>query len=158
MSRANEKPRGKILLVGRRKHAEATARRHGWKPVTIDVPPRCEQASNAFGGSADWAIKNSLERFPKSPPVAVAAVATGAVVAAAAVREHFGLPGISREAALRCHDKLVMKKAISAAGIPCAPWMEIGHGYLHRSTYRDAGFTAPFEDADQLRWPRGLDV
>ncbi|MFT5407343.1 MAG: biotin carboxylase, partial [Verrucomicrobiales bacterium] len=59
------------------------------------------------------------------PPIGVAAVATGAVCAAAAVREYLGLPGITPDTALRCHDKLAMKKAIAAAGIPCAPWREI---------------------------------
>lgn len=116
--------RGPILMIGRRRRAIAAAERCGWEPVVIDVPPRDEQAPGAFGGSADWAVDKACELFPDSPPAAVAAVATGAVVAAAVARDHFGLPGISRATALRCHDKLAMKKAISAAGIPCAPWRE----------------------------------
>jgi biotin carboxylase len=116
--------RERILLIGRRKSAIAAAKRLGWKPVVIDVHSRLEQAPHAFGGTRKWAVEAAEEFFPDSPPLSVAAVATGSVVAAAAIREHFGLPGLPLEVARRCHDKLVMKKAIVAAGIPCAPWRE----------------------------------
>jgi biotin carboxylase len=53
-------------------------------------------------------------------PTAVVAVAEGAVPAAAAIREHFGLTGLSVEAAQRFHDKSVMKAAVLGAGIPGA--------------------------------------
>jgi biotin carboxylase len=111
-------------MVGRRKGAVAAAERCGWEPIVIDVPARDEQAAGAFGGSASWAVEKVSALCPDSPPVGVAAVATGSVVAAAVVRELLGLQGISRETALRCHDKLVMKRAIAAASIPCAPWRE----------------------------------
>lgn len=116
---------GRILLVGRRKGAIAAARRCGWEPSTIDVAPRGEQTPGAFGGSTRLAVDQALKLFPDEPPVGVVAVATGAAVAAAAIRSHFGLPGISQETALRCHDKLIMKKAIAEAGIPCSRWVEI---------------------------------
>ena len=70
------------------------------------------------------AIDEAIDAFSKKPPLSVTAVATGSVMAAAAIREQFSLPGLSLETARRCHDKLVMKKAITAAGIPCAPWIE----------------------------------
>lgn len=111
-------------MVGRRKGAIAAAERCGWEPVVIDVPAREEQDSGAFGGSASWAVERVSSLFPDAPPLGVAAVATGSVVAAAVVRELLGLPGISRETALRCHDKVVMKRAVAEAGIPCAPWLE----------------------------------
>lgn len=116
--------RGQILMVGRRKGAVSAARRLGWTPVAIDLPARGEQAPGAFGGSVSWAVKLADELFPNGPPASVVAVATGAVVAAAAIRAHFGLPGTTREVARRCHDKLVMKKAVAKAGIPCARWAE----------------------------------
>lgn len=119
--------RGKIILVGRRKGAVTAARRCGWEPVVVDVKARTEQSHLAFGGAAAWAVDYMRTLFPDDEsikPVAVAAVTTGSVVAAAAIRSHFGLLGIGPDVAMRCHDKLVMKKAITAAGIPCAPWME----------------------------------
>jgi hypothetical protein len=114
----------RILLIGRRKSAIAAAKRCGWKPVVIDVQSRREQAPNAFGGKKKPAVEEAIERLSKRPPIGVAAVATGSVVAAAAIREQFRIPGLSVETARRCHNKLVMKKAVAAAGIPCAPWIE----------------------------------
>lgn len=117
-------PRARILLIGRRKGAISAAKRCGWKPVIIDVAARSEQTHEAFGGTAKRAVQKAAALFPDQPPVLVSAVATGSVVAAAAIRAHFNLPGISSTVAMRCHDKLVMKKAIAGAGIPCAPWIE----------------------------------
>ncbi|BDS07578.1 hypothetical protein NT6N_26180 [Oceaniferula spumae] len=115
---------GKIILVGKRKGAADAARRLGLEPLEIDVKARKEQAESAYGGGVTWAVEHATELLAGEKPIAVAAVATGSVVAAAAIRKHFGLPGVSPETAMACHDKLVMKKAISAAGIPCAPWAE----------------------------------
>lgn len=120
---AGTKP-DRILLIGRRNGAVAAARRCGLRPVVIEAVPRPEQAPSAFGGSRQDAVAEAIARFAKRPPAAVAAVATGSVMAAAAIREHFGLSGLPLETARRCHDKLVMKKAIAAAGLPCAPWRE----------------------------------
>jgi biotin carboxylase len=127
-----------IILVGRRKGAIAAAKKMGLRPVTIDVKARNEQSPRAYGGTVSWAVEEarSIEN-----PSAVTAVTTGSVIAAAAIRAHFDLPGISVEAALRCHDKLVMKKAFTAAGIPCAPWFETTH------------FTTVTELVDQLKLP-----
>ncbi|YCM44465.1 ATP-grasp domain-containing protein [Verrucomicrobiaceae bacterium 227] len=113
-----------LILIGRRKGALSAARKLGFKPVTIDVQARHEQSSIAFGGTAQWALEQAIQACQETPPIAVVAVATGAVMAAAAIREHFHLPGISTATAQRCHDKLVMKKAIEASGIPSAPWLE----------------------------------
>ncbi|MFC7337381.1 ATP-grasp domain-containing protein [Haloferula chungangensis] len=126
-SESSEAPaagKDRILLIGRRNGAIGAARRCGWKPVVIDVQPRREQAPGAFGGTRKLAVEEAMERFSKCPPIAVAAVATGSVMAAAAIRNRFGIPGLAIETAKRCHDKLVMKKAIAAAGICCAPWVE----------------------------------
>jgi len=131
--------RGCLLMIGRRKGAIAAARRSGWEPVVVDVPARDEQASGAFGGSADWALEKVSEIPLDSAPLAVAAVATGSVVAAAAVRERLGLPGISSETARRCHDKLAMKRAIATAGITCAPWRETSTSTSAKQLITDLG-------------------
>jgi len=113
-----------IILIGRRNGALAAARKLGFKPLTIDVQARSEQSKIAFGGTVQWALEQAILACPERPPVAVVAVATGAVIAAAAIREHFRLPGISSMIAQRCHNKLVMKKAINSSAIPTAPWLE----------------------------------
>jgi glutathione synthase/RimK-type ligase-like ATP-grasp enzyme len=116
-----------IILVGNRKGAVAAAKRCGWDPMVIDVKARREQSHLAFGGSSDWALDHVRKWRSEGDdigPLGVVAVTTGSVVAAAAIRQYFGLPGIGPDVAMRCHDKLVMKKAIVAAGLPCAPWME----------------------------------
>lgn len=117
-----ERPR--VVLIGRRNGALAAARKLGLRPLVIDVRARREQSTMAYGGTSAWALSEAITANPGHSPTAVLAVTTGSVMAAAAIREHFGLAGISSETALRCHDKLVMKKAIAGAGIPCAPWRE----------------------------------
>ena len=142
----SRKKQPRIILIGRRKGAIAAARELGLKPVTIDVQARREQSISAYGGTVNRALTEALKACPASPPVSAVAVATGSVMAAAAIREHFSLPGISSEIALSCHDKLVMKKAISSAGIPCAPWLET------------TGQTTPGQLIDQLGLPLLLKV
>jgi len=113
-----------ILLVGRRQAATDAGRDLGYSVSVQEVASREEQATGAFGGMVDDAVASAKKRYKNKPPKAVVAVAEGAVPAAAAIREKFGLQGLGREAAANCHDKLLMKKAIVAAGIPCADWLE----------------------------------
>lgn len=113
-----------ILLVGQRQSAIDAARALGCSVSVQEVASRDEQASAAFGGNVADAVKDARKGYHNKLPSAVVAVAEGAVPSAAAIREKFGLDGIDRESALLCHDKLHMKKAIVAAGIPCAPWLE----------------------------------
>ncbi len=113
-----------ILLVGQRQPAIDAARALGCSYSVQQVESRSEQATGAFGGSAEEAVADARKRYTNAAPAAVVAVAEGAVPAAAAIRAAFGLPGLDPGSALRCHDKLVMKRAIAGAGLPCAPWLE----------------------------------
>lgn len=113
-----------ILLVGLRQAATDAARALGYAVSVQEVASREEQASGAFGGMVDDAVAAAKKRYKKNRPKAVVAVAEGAVPAAAAIREKFALPGLGLEAAANCHDKLRMKKAVVAAGIACADWLE----------------------------------
>lgn len=61
-------------------------------------------------------------------PAAVVALAERTVLSAARLRADYGLPGNGPEVALRCADKLVMKRAMDAAGVPVAPWREAHAG------------------------------
>ena len=58
-------------------------------------------------------------------PAAVIALAERTVLAAARLRAAHGLPGNGPDVALRCADKVVMKQAMDAAGVPVAPWREV---------------------------------
>ncbi len=58
-------------------------------------------------------------------PGAVVALAERTVLVAARLREAFGLPGNTHGVAERCADKLVMKRAMDAAGVRVAPWCEV---------------------------------
>jgi len=113
-----------ILLVGRRQAATDAARALGYAVSVQEVPSREEQAAGAFGGMVDDAVASAKKRYKNKPPKAVVAVAEGAVPAAAAISAKFGLSGLGGETVMNCHDKLEMKKAVVAAGIPCADWLE----------------------------------
>ncbi len=106
------KPR--VVLVGRRKAAIATARRLGLHPLTI-LPE----------GDA---VARAREALGDRPASAVVAVSERSVVAAAAIRAALGLPGLSVDAAHRCTDKLAMKRAAAAAGVPLTRWLEVEPG------------------------------
>jgi len=62
-------------------------------------------------------------------PAAVVALAERTVLAAAHLRDRFGLAGNGPPVALRCADKVEMKRAMDAAGVPVCPWREV-----HRDT------------------------
>ncbi len=59
-------------------------------------------------------------------PAAVVALAERTVVDAAHLRVVFGVPGNSPATALACADKVEMKRAMDRAGVPVAPWREVG--------------------------------
>ncbi len=65
------------------------------------------------------------ERLAERTPATVVALAERTVLVAAHLRAAFGLPGNSPKTALSCADKVVMKRAMEAAGVPVAPWREV---------------------------------
>lgn len=109
----------RVVLVGKRKAATDAVRRLGYRPVVVHEPPRPEQARSAFGGAAAL-VRERLEALGETSPAAIVAVAEGAVPAAAEARALYGLAGLSRESAGRCHDKARMKQAALAHGVPSA--------------------------------------
>jgi biotin carboxylase len=110
-----------LFLLGRRRAAHEAATRLGYAPVVFDRPPRVEQAHRAYGGTSEEALVFSGDRFPGVRPAAVVGVAEGTVLAAARVREALGVDrGLSAAVAARGHDKALMKRAMVAAGVPCA--------------------------------------
>lgn len=123
-----------VVFVGFRSGALAAARRLGLGVLLLsDAEPRA-RARAALAGFApadlagDLSAVVSAARVLAGPtrPHAVVALTEKSVVPAAAVREALGVPGLSPEAALACHDKVRMKTLVREAGIPCADWAEIG--------------------------------
>ncbi len=86
-----------MLFVGRRAAADRAARRLGWEVVR---------------GAADR-------------PEAIVALTEASVLPAAELRAELGLPGLAPPAALRCRDKVFMKEAVRACGIPCTDWIAL---------------------------------
>lgn len=58
-------------------------------------------------------------------PDAVVALTEAAVLPAARLRERWHLAGLDVAAATRCTDKLAMKEAVAAAGLPCAQYLPV---------------------------------
>lgn len=119
----------------------------GCIPVVLEKEARAEQARFAYGDTPGAALDRCLALFGKTErPDAVIAVAEGAVPAAAAIREHFGLTGITSEDARGVHDKCAMKSLMQRAGIPCAKGFTV--------TERDT----PESVADRLGLPLVLKI
>ncbi len=119
-----------IVLMGYRPGAVMAARRlgldarvvvfsGGGDPVTTSFP--VEELADGDRESLD-ALAERLEDADR-----IVALTEGMVVPAARLRALFGVPGVSPAVALRGHDKLFMKEAFLARGIPCAPFSPIGH-------------------------------
>ncbi|MEZ6197031.1 MAG: ATP-grasp domain-containing protein [Planctomycetota bacterium] len=124
-----------ILLVGWRPEAIEAARALGLEPRVLEpgrpgeVPARREEAilrAAADPDSPEDILRAGAALTGDGAVVAVVALTEGAVPVAARVRTALGLPGVTPETAEWSHEKLAMKIRIASAGIPCAPFEEIG--------------------------------
>lgn len=80
----------------------------------VDFSDRAAIARAARELGADGAVR------------AVLGLTEGTVLPAAWAREALGLPGMSVVVAERCSDKIAMKRAAAAGGLPCTAWREVG--------------------------------
>ncbi|MFC9325581.1 acetyl-CoA carboxylase biotin carboxylase subunit family protein [Kitasatospora sp. NPDC057015] len=62
------------------------------------------------------------------PPAAVVGMYEHTTLPAARLREHFGLRGTTVRTALLCRDKVPMKEAVAAAGVPVPRFLPVGPG------------------------------
>lgn len=118
-----------ILILGHRPRALKVLDELGWnvrlilptsRPVSRAARARPHRELDFSAPSA--AIITAAEALTENFPLdAVIALTEAAVYPAALLREHFRLPGLTPTQALASHDKWVMKKALAAAGIACAP-------------------------------------
>lgn len=60
------------------------------------------------------------------PPDAIVALYEHTTLPAARLREHYGVPGTSVRTALLCRDKVPMKEAVAAAGLPVPRFLPVG--------------------------------
>lgn len=60
------------------------------------------------------------------PPDAIVALYEHTTLPAARLREHFGVPGTNVRTALLCRDKVPMKEAVAAAGLPVPRFLAVG--------------------------------
>ncbi|MEU0130491.1 hypothetical protein [Streptomyces sp. NPDC006289] len=60
------------------------------------------------------------------PPDAIVALYEHTTLPAARLREHFGVPGTGVRTALLCRDKVPMKEAVAAAGVPVPRYLAVG--------------------------------
>ena len=118
-----------MVFVGRREGALAAARRLGIEVLLLSARPPRKRHKPPVVAHHPWRPEETGSElaaaavFAPLRPVAVLALGEGAVAPAAALRARLGLPGASPEVAARCTDKLRMKRAIRAAGLPCAGWV-----------------------------------
>jgi biotin carboxylase len=83
---------------------------------------------------ADPAAWHALARtLAPGKPIAVVALTEAAVLPAALLRAELGVDGMDVATALRCTDKLAMKTAIRAAGLPCADFLACEPGLSPRA-------------------------
>ncbi|MGB3545255.1 ATP-grasp domain-containing protein, partial [Rubrivirga sp.] len=116
-----------VVLVGARPGALDAAERLGLEVVVV-VEQTSKTATRArcvlevdFGASAE-AWRGVADQLGEAD--AVVALTERAVLPASHLRTALGLRGLSVESARLCSDKRAMKRAVRAAGLPCADFVE----------------------------------
>jgi biotin carboxylase len=144
---------GTVLFVGRRRRVFEAAHALGLDVVCVaSAPPgRRTPALVRFlqrdlGQIAGDLESTAAQASADRPIAAVFALTEEAVLPAARIRRHLGLAGDSPAAAERATDKLVMKRAVSAAGIPCARFASAGDGLEPRDLIKRLGLPLVLKD------------
>lgn len=127
-------PRGPLLFVGIHGGAVRALRSLEREAVALVAEGTRSAALEDLAASGTIDLHGAFEPILESarallgdrPPAAVVALAERSVLVAARLRESFGLPGNDSDVALRCADKVEMKRAMERAGIAVATWREVG--------------------------------
>lgn len=122
--------RRRILLVGYRRDALDAAFGLGFEASVVAerLPSRRRRERCAATLRADLEVESDWARVaerldPGGELEGVLALTERAVEPAARIRHALGLPGVGPETATACSDKLVMKRRVRAAGLPCADFL-----------------------------------
>ncbi len=125
----------RVVFVGKRRPALEAARQLGLDvllyseraPSRSELPLVRHHEPLAEGESPD--LDGAARRLAERGPIdAVLALTEGTVPVAAGLRRLLGVPGMGVETAALCSDKLLMKQAIAAAGLPCARFVAAEEG------------------------------
>ncbi|MBC7171589.1 MAG: ATP-grasp domain-containing protein, partial [Polyangiaceae bacterium] len=118
-----------IVLMGHRPGAVIAARRLGLDAQVVVVRGEGEASDRScplieLADTDRESLESLAERVRHAD--AVVGLTERMVVPAARLRALLGLEGTTPAVALRAHDKLFMKEAFRAAGIPCARFLPAG--------------------------------
>lgn len=93
--------------------------------VLLDLPDSddMDKYEHAFDRTCELADSLAAEY---GPPAAVVGIYEHTTLPAARLREHFGIRGTSVRAAMLCRDKVPMKEAMAAAGLPVPRFLAVG--------------------------------
>ncbi len=125
-----------MVLVGGRSAALAAARDRGLAVRLVSEKPPRKSVADAvlahypcvFPAPEEEWRRIAREVGAGGQVDAVMTATEGTVLAAAFIRDELGLGGLDPAAARRCSDKLLMKEAVRAAGLLCAPFAPGGAG------------------------------
>ncbi|RDV39591.1 ATP-grasp domain-containing protein [Bradymonadaceae bacterium TMQ3] len=120
-----------LVMIGFRRDAHEAALTRGWRAHFLVDSTRQPPRSGVSWASVD--LNGDVESWEKAARRlagdatidAVIASGESSVVPAALLRERLGVSGMSVATARRCHDKIWMKDALTAAGVPCARYLTI---------------------------------
>ncbi len=122
-----------VLFLGVRRGAIEAARKLGLRVLAISkqaIAPALKQHLQEFEiidfAKDPGAAEDVCNRwFEFGRPDAIIPLTESGVTVAASLRERFSINGFRLDAARKFNDKLLMKQAIIAAGIPCASFRSI---------------------------------
>ena len=126
---------GVVVAVGMRRPAVEAAARLGLRVVAVveaePGPVMRQRLHDAVIVSFDTPAErwsSVAVRLGSHRPTAVVALTERSVLPAAHLRAALGLPGQTVTSAVLCSDKRAMKRAVRAAGLACADFVEAGEG------------------------------
>lgn len=120
-----------VLFVGARRGALEACSRLGIPAAVLydGELPRALRRLAAYAARVDLGDRECVEEAAVAleafAPTCVMAVAERSVVPAAWLRASLGVPGSDSEVAWRCHDKLLMKRALARDGIAVTQWLGV---------------------------------
>lgn len=117
-----------VLFVGYRRAAVEAARRRGYRCLVLDPRggrPRRGLAWEAAGESVEEAVAAARRLAADLLPDVIVPVTERAMGLVEDVAAELGLPPHSTGPRMVTHDKLAMKEAFRAAGVPCADFAPV---------------------------------
>lgn len=156
--------RKSLLIIGagiEQVPAIKLAKSFGWTVLATDGNPKApglafaddHRAASTYDVTATIAAAAQLRQARSLDGVMT--IASDVPVTVAAVAKRFGLPGLDPETARLASDKILMKRALKAAGVP-VPWFtELGSPHELKNLVKERGFPCVIKPVDS-RGARGV--